>query len=214
MATTSKPPYDPRQGVSALAHSVHVNASMPEAAVPGDILCRGWFEETRKKMQGYARRYFVLTVSGVLSYSFDPKSPMRDSILLRHASLSSSQRRRDIHIDSGTSTFHVRALTQDDFDVWIGACRKFVNISGEIEEEPPTPTVQSTGHVGHGHARSYSRAATIGFVTDHKALALLNEMNKTLKELEEAIAMIKEDDSKKKLRLNLRRERTQGKGKG
>ncbi|QRW05630.1 oxysterol binding protein [Ceratobasidium sp. AG-Ba] len=199
MATTSKPPYDPRQGVSALAHSVHVNASMPEAAVPGDILCRGWLlKKRRKKMQGYARRYFVLTVSGVLSYSFDPKSPMRDSILLRHASLSSSQRRRDIHIDSGTSTFHVRALTQDDFDVWIGACRKFVNISGEIEEEPPTPTVQSTGHVGHGHARSYSRAATIGFVTDHKALALLNEMNKTLKELEEAIAMIKEDDSKKK----------------
>ncbi|KAG9099904.1 hypothetical protein FS749_000091 [Ceratobasidium sp. UAMH 11750] len=193
MATTSKPPYDPRQGVSALAHSVHVNASMPDAAVPSDILCRGWLlKKRRKKMQGYARRYFVLTVSGVLSYSFDPKSPTRDSILLRHASLSSSERRRDIHIDSGTSTFHVRALTQDDFDVWIGSCRKFVNVAGEIEEPPAQPT----GHPGH--ARSYSRAATIGFMTDHKALALLGEMGKTLKELEEAIAMVKEDDSKKK----------------
>ncbi|KAG9128107.1 hypothetical protein FRC07_004723 [Ceratobasidium sp. 392] len=194
MATASKPPYDPRQGVSALAHSAHVNASMPDATVPGDILCRGWLlKKRRKKMQGYARRYFVLTVSGVLSYSFDPKSPMRDSILLRHASLSSSQRRRDIHIDSGTSTFHVRALTQDDFDVWIGSCRKFVNVTGEIEEPPAEPTTRHPGH-----SRSYSRAATIGFMTDHKALGLLGEMGKTLKELEEAIAMVKEDDSKKK----------------
>ncbi|KAG8678903.1 hypothetical protein FRC09_019430, partial [Ceratobasidium sp. 395] len=195
MATTSKPPYDPRQGVSALAHSVHVNASLPDAAVPNDILCRGWLlKKRRKKMQGYARRYFILTISGVLSYSFDPKSPMRDSILLRHASLSSSERRRDIHIDSGTSTFHVRALTQDDFDVWIGSCRKFVNVTGEIEEPHETdPTARP-----RGHSRSYSRAATIGFMTDHKALALLGEMGKSLKELEEAIAMVKEDDSKKK----------------
>lgn len=145
-------------------------------------------------MQGYARRYFLLTNSGVLSYSFDPKSPMRDSILLRHASLSSSERRRDIHIDSGTSTFHVRALTQDDFDIWIGSCRKFVNVSDEIEPEEPLPAGGRQG----GHARSYSRAASVGFMADQKALGLLAEMGKTLSELEEAIAMVKEDDSKKK----------------
>ncbi|KAF8609378.1 hypothetical protein BDV93DRAFT_518205 [Ceratobasidium sp. AG-I] len=188
MASTSKPPYDPRQGVSALAHSAHINANLPDAAVPNDVLCRGWLlKKRRKKMQGYARRYFVLNISGVLSYSFDPKSPMRDSIILRHASLSSSERRRDIHIDSGTSTFHVRALTQDDFDIWIGSCRKFVNVSGEIEEPQPAANV-----------RSYSRAASLGYVADHKALALLAEMGKTLKDLEEAIAMVKDDDSKKK----------------
>ncbi|CAE6462835.1 unnamed protein product [Rhizoctonia solani] len=193
-------PYDPGQGVAALAHASHLSAGIPEAAVPSDILCRGWMlKKRRKKMQGYARRYFVLTNSGVLSYSFDPKSPMRDSILLRHASLSSSERRRDIHIDSGTSTFHVRALTHDDFSLWIGSCRKFVNVSGEIEQEEPLP-VESTGTgTRAGHVRSYSRAASLGVMSDQrKALGLLGEMSKTLHDLEEAIAMIKEDDSKRK----------------
>ncbi|CAE6504196.1 unnamed protein product [Rhizoctonia solani] len=186
-------------GVAALAHASHMNASIPEAAVPSDILCRGWMlKKRRKKMQGYARRYFVLTNSGVLSYSFDPKSPMRDSILLRHASLSSSELRRDIHIDSGTSTFHVRALTQDEFNLWIGSCRKFVNISGEIVQEEPGPVV-GTGAGRSGHARSYSRATNFGFMNDQKkALGLLGEMDKTLHDLEEAIAMVREDDSKKK----------------
>ncbi|KEP54600.1 animal oxysterol-binding family 3 protein [Rhizoctonia solani 123E] len=195
----STAPYDPTQGVAALAHASHMNASIPEAAVPSDILCRGWMlKKRRKKMQGYARRYFVLTNSGVLSYSFDPKSPMRDSILLRHASLSSSELRRDIHIDSGTSTFHVRALTQDEFNLWIGSCRKFVNISGEIVQEEPGPVV-GTGAGRSGHARSYSRATNFGFMNDQKkALGLLGEMDKTLHDLEEAIAMVREDDSKKK----------------
>ncbi|CAE6473876.1 unnamed protein product [Rhizoctonia solani] len=159
-------------------------------------------KKRRKKMQGYARRYFVLTNSGVLSYSFDPKSPTRDSILLRNASLSSSERRRDIHIDSGTSTFHARALTQDDFNLWIGSCRKFVNV-GEIvqEESEPIGGVGAGPRAGSraGHARSYSRATNVGFMNDQKkALGLLSEMDKTLHDLEEAITMIREDDSKKK----------------
>ncbi|CAE6477709.1 unnamed protein product [Rhizoctonia solani] len=197
----STAPYDPSQGVAALAHASHVNASIPEAAVPTDMLCKGWvLKKRRKKMQGYARRYFVLTNSGVLSYSFDPKSPTRDSILLRHASLSSSERRRDIHIDSGTSTFHIRALTQDDFDLWIGSCRKFVNVSGEIVQEEPEPIGPAPGASPRaGHTRSHSRATNLGFVNDQKrALGLLSEMDKTLHDLEEAIAMIREDDSKKK----------------
>ncbi|KAF8708426.1 Pleckstrin homology domain, partial [Rhizoctonia solani] len=196
-------PYDPSRGVAALAHASHLSAGIPEAAVPNDILCRGWMlKKRRKKMQGYARRYFVLTNSGVLSYSFDPKSPTRDSILLRHASLSSSERRRDIHIDSGTSTFHVRALTQDDFSLWIGSCRKFVNISGEIEHEEPLPAEGAGTGAKAGHTRSYSRSMSLGIMSDQrKALGLLGEMSKvqqTLHDLEEAIAMVKEDDSKKK----------------
>ncbi|CAE7123812.1 unnamed protein product [Rhizoctonia solani] len=158
-------------------------------------------QPTHKHQTGYARRYFVLTNSGTLSYSFDPKSPTRDSILLRQASLSSSERRRDIHIDSGTSTFHVRALTQDDFDLWIGSCRKFVNVSGEIVQEEPEPVEGAAAGAGPraGHARSYSRAANVGFMNDQKrALGLLSEMDKTLHDLEEAIAMVREDDSKRK----------------
>jgi hypothetical protein len=46
---------------------------------------------------------------------------------------------------------------------------KFVNVSGEIEEPQAAPM---------GHSRSYSRAASVGLMTDHKALALLGEMGK------------------------------------
>ncbi|ELU43243.1 Erf4 domain-containing protein [Rhizoctonia solani AG-1 IA] len=202
-------PYDPSRGVAALAHASHLSAGIPEAAVPNDILCRGWMlKKRRKKMQGYARRYFVLTNSGVLSYSFDPKSPTRDSILLRHASLSSSERRRDIHIDSGTSTFHVRALTQDDFSLWIGSCRCVpifyfaASAQARIEHEEPLPAEGAGTGAKAGHTRSYSRSMSLGIMSDQrKALGLLGEMSKvqqTLHDLEEAIAMVKEDDSKKK----------------
>lgn len=108
---------------------------------PGLILCQGWIlKKRRKKMQGmpssraalpgancfllgFARRYFTLTSDGSLSYALQPGGPPRDEISLIQASISSSGRRRDIHIDSGRSTFHVKCLSKKDFEVWMAAFR-------------------------------------------------------------------------------------------
>ena len=76
---------------------------------------------------GYARRYFVLYASGLLSYSFEKNSDIRDQIFLQTAAISSSPGRRDIHVDSGTVTFHIKCLTKQDFDLWMGALR-YVNV--------------------------------------------------------------------------------------
>lgn len=112
-------------------------------ARPNDVLCEGWLlKKRRKKLQGrclslsrlcvfiscvlwtgYARRYFVLRPSGLLSYSFEPGSDIRDQIYLPNAAISSTSRRRDIHVDSGRVTFHVKCLNESEFDKWMAALR-------------------------------------------------------------------------------------------
>lgn len=107
------------------------------------VICEGWvLKKRRKKMQGavafsphdrvplrvtssqgFARRYFKLQQSGWLSYSFEPGQPDRDEIFLPHAAISSTPGRRDIHIDAGTATFHIKCLTVEDFNKWMSAFR-------------------------------------------------------------------------------------------
>ncbi|KAG1866271.1 Oxysterol-binding protein-domain-containing protein [Suillus tomentosus] len=96
-----------------------------------EAVCEGWvLKKRRKKMQGFARRYFVLDQSGSLSYSIDPKRPIRDQIFLPHAALSTAVGRKDIHIDSSNATFHIKCLTADDFNKWLTAIRQFVHPEG------------------------------------------------------------------------------------
>ncbi|KAF8446140.1 Oxysterol-binding protein-domain-containing protein [Boletus edulis BED1] len=95
------------------------------------VVCEGWLlKKRRKKMQGFARRYFVLHQSGTLSYSLDPKHPVRDRIFLPHAALSTVVGRKDIHLDSSTATFHIKCLTSEDFNTWMSALRKFIVTDG------------------------------------------------------------------------------------
>ncbi|KAH0838476.1 Oxysterol-binding protein-domain-containing protein [Lanmaoa asiatica] len=97
----------------------------PFAHLDQDIVCQGWLlKKRRKKMQGFARRYFVLHQSGTLSYSLDPKHPVRDRIFLPHAALSTVVGRKDIHLDSSTATFHIKCLSSEDFNAWMTAFRR------------------------------------------------------------------------------------------
>ena len=72
---------------------------------------------------GFARRYFILHQSGVLSYSFHPGEPPRDQLLLTQAAIATAPGRKDIHIDSSTATFHIKCLSGEDFDKWMSAFR-------------------------------------------------------------------------------------------
>jgi hypothetical protein len=72
---------------------------------------------------GYARRYFVLHTNGTLSYSIRQGEVIRDEISLSNAAFSSSPANRSIHVDSGTATFHMRALTESDYNQWMAALR-------------------------------------------------------------------------------------------
>lgn len=72
---------------------------------------------------GFARRYFVLFNNGLLQYSFEPARPVRDQLSLHNAAISTAPGRKDIHIDSGTATFHIKCLSTSDFDTWMRAFR-------------------------------------------------------------------------------------------
>lgn len=45
------------------------------------VECEGWvLKKRRRRMQGFARRYFVLHSSGILSYSYENGQPTRDRV--------------------------------------------------------------------------------------------------------------------------------------
>ncbi|KAI7853615.1 Oxysterol-binding protein-domain-containing protein [Circinella umbellata] len=103
----------------------------------------GWLlKKKRKKMQGWAKRWFQLSPSGVLSYSTSPNSVTRGSIQIMLATISSNPDQRLIHIDSGTMLYHLKTLTTDDHDKWTAAFRAYRS-GGNIEIQTDLPTAAS-----------------------------------------------------------------------
>ncbi|KAG1110776.1 hypothetical protein G6F42_015228 [Rhizopus arrhizus] len=75
-------------------------------------------------MCGWAKRWFELSSTGVLSYSVRSGDIKRGSLQIMLATISIAPKQRTIHIDSGTTTFHLKALSADDFDQWLNCIRK------------------------------------------------------------------------------------------
>ncbi|KAG8219979.1 Oxysterol-binding protein-domain-containing protein [Butyriboletus roseoflavus] len=145
-----------------------------------DIVYQGWLlKKRRKKMQGFARRYFVLHQSGTLSYSLDPKHPVRDRIFLPHAALSTVVGRKDIHLDSSTATFHIKCLSSEDFNTWMTAFRKFIVTDGRRS---------STGRLTPRLTHSQRSKSSI----------IAEDMGLAIAELESAITALHTEDSSKK----------------
>ncbi|KAL1729778.1 Oxysterol-binding protein-domain-containing protein [Schizophyllum commune] len=141
------------------------------AASSQAVVHSGWvLKKRRKKMQGFARRYFTLYQSGILAYSFEPGQPIRDHIDLHHAAISSTPGRKDITLDSNTATFHIKCLSTDDFNQWMLAFRKF--ISG--------PEARRSMSVRMASARQ-------GVVNISKSSAVVEEMGSTIAQLETAL---------------------------
>ncbi|GAA5890800.1 hypothetical protein JCM5296_003422 [Sporobolomyces johnsonii] len=96
----------------------------------GGLVMEGFLlKKKRKKMQGMARRYFRLSQSGALAYSFNPNSPIRDSIFISLAFISASRKHRTLHIDGGNTVYHCKALTLADFDRWAAALKQFISVA-------------------------------------------------------------------------------------
>ncbi|BGP42164.1 Oxysterol-binding protein 3 [Rhodotorula kratochvilovae] len=132
--TVAAPPPPPSPAAPpSLAHE--------PALAGGGVVMEGYLlKKKRKKMQGMARRFFRLSASGALSYAFNPTSPLRDSIFVSLAFISASRKHRTFHIDGGTTVYHCKALTLDDFDRWASALKRFI------------PVAQAaSGDVGHAH---------------------------------------------------------------
>ncbi|KAL9547865.1 hypothetical protein MBANPS3_005961 [Mucor bainieri] len=73
---------------------------------------------------GWAKRWFELSSTGVLSYSVRSGDIKRGSLQIMLATIAIAPKQRTLHIDSGTTTFHLKALSADDFDQWLNCVRK------------------------------------------------------------------------------------------
>ncbi|KAF9480033.1 oxysterol binding protein [Pholiota conissans] len=136
------------------------------------VLYEGWvLKKRRKKMQGFARRYFTLYQSGLLSYAFEPGQPIRDQIHLNRAAISTAPGRKDIHIDSNTATFHIKCLSTDDFNDWMSAFRKFISTGIEAKK-----------------VATYRQASRQASISLNRSGVILEEMGNMFNELEGSIA--------------------------
>ncbi|CAG8452433.1 12538_t:CDS:2 [Ambispora gerdemannii] len=91
----------------------------------------GWLlKKKRKKMQGWAKRWFEVQ-DGVMSYYQRPQAPCRGTIHIELSAVSSNRQFRSINMDSGTATYQLKALTDDAFDNWMTVIRKYVKQSKE-----------------------------------------------------------------------------------
>ncbi|OCH96631.1 hypothetical protein OBBRIDRAFT_743469 [Obba rivulosa] len=170
------------RAASTSGASVHALTILPSGPAAPGIICQGWaLKKRRKRMQGFARRYFTLQQSGILSYSFEPGQPIRDQIALPQAAISTAPGRRDIHVDSGNATFHIKCLRAQDFNMWMSAFRKF------LAQDSPTSGRRSS------FARSIQRS---GFY--NRTGALVEEIGNTIDELQAAFAAWSEEDMKRR----------------
>lgn len=79
----------------------------------------GWLmKKKQKRLQGWARRWFQLDRKGILSYYEDRFSPCRGSIDLHHCTIAKNPQRLMMTIDSGSDTYHLRAMNPEDYSKW------------------------------------------------------------------------------------------------
>ncbi|KAF7721728.1 hypothetical protein EC973_004264 [Apophysomyces ossiformis] len=96
----------------------------------------GWLlKKRRKRMQGWARRWFELLPSGILTYSVSPNEIKRGSIQIMLSTIAVYPKQRTIHVDSGTTIYHLKALTSESFEEWIDCFRKRRAISSNIHPD-------------------------------------------------------------------------------
>ncbi|GAA5840076.1 hypothetical protein JCM11251_000596 [Rhodosporidiobolus azoricus] len=116
------------------------NTAMQPVVMEGYLL-----KKKRKKMQGMGRRYFRLSSSGELSYSFNPTSPERDRLSVSLAFISANRKHRTLDIDGGNIVYHCKALTLEDFDRWAGALKRFISIAQDQAANITSPEPLADG---------------------------------------------------------------------
>lgn len=102
-------------------------------------------KKRRKKLQGYARRYFSLDYRyGTFNYYISEKnSILRGSMPIKFCAISAISRSREIFVDSGMEVWNLKALTQGDFNAWTEAFDtarsnlKLAAKEGPSHSEPP-----------------------------------------------------------------------------
>ncbi|KAG2231171.1 hypothetical protein INT48_002952 [Thamnidium elegans] len=132
-----------------VAFSVTLTHSHIEKVLEDSLIIKsGWLlKKRRKKLQGWARRWFQLSKTGALSYSENPDSITRGSIQILLATISFNPQQKLIHIDSGSTLFHLKCTDDKDFDDWTITFKELKEESFDDQNEflsPETATSDDT----------------------------------------------------------------------
>ncbi|ORX62833.1 hypothetical protein DM01DRAFT_1297653 [Hesseltinella vesiculosa] len=112
------------QKPKVLSFSVTSDESVDEHLQEDQIMADYLLKKRRKRMQGWAKRWFQLLPDGTLSYSVDPYCIKRGSIQVALTTMTIYPKQRTIHMDTGTNVYHLKALTKEQFNKWVNALRK------------------------------------------------------------------------------------------
>lgn len=95
----------------------------PPSMSDGRNLWGTLLKKKRKKLQGYARRFFLLDYKyGTLNYYLSDKSAvLRGSMPIKLCVITAMPRSLEIFVDSGMEVWNLKALTQADFKTWTSA---------------------------------------------------------------------------------------------
>ncbi|KAI8373304.1 Oxysterol-binding protein-domain-containing protein [Blakeslea trispora] len=108
---------------------------------PGDVNklsdeVSGWLlKKKRKRMQGWAKRWFTLSPTGVLSYATSQNTVTRGSIQILVSTISYTPNLRQINIDSGTMLYQLKTLTESDYQLWQSALTDVRRKNGGLDEQ-------------------------------------------------------------------------------
>lgn len=88
----------------------------------GELLQSVLLKKRRKKLQGFTKRFFILNFKyGTLSYFRVDDNKLRGQMPIRHSVVSANSKTREIIIDSGMEVWDLKALNEEDFQVWVKA---------------------------------------------------------------------------------------------
>ncbi|KAI9032632.1 Oxysterol-binding protein-domain-containing protein [Phycomyces nitens] len=123
----------------------------------------GWIlKKRRKRLQGWAKRWFQLSHAGILSYATSPTGVKRGAIQIRVATLTFNEPQRMIHIDSGTVIYHLKALDKNDFALWCTAFKRFKATEGCEGNSRGWEVPENSVDTSHGSADPVQTAITKG----------------------------------------------------
>ncbi|KAI8328608.1 Oxysterol-binding protein-domain-containing protein [Choanephora cucurbitarum] len=86
-------------------------------------------------MQGWAKRWFTLSPTGVLSYATSQNTVTRGSIQILVSTISYTPNLRQINIDSGTMLYQLKTLTESDYELWQNALTEVRQKNGGLDEQ-------------------------------------------------------------------------------
>jgi hypothetical protein len=143
-----------RRAIPAAVLAVPLGGSNPFLPTSSTVHAGVLSKRRRKRHQGYARRFFSLDfTSSTLSYYHDrSSSALRGAIPLSLAAIGANAATREISIDSGAEVWHLKAVTQADFDMWREALEKASkNLASAISPGDPLKTQPSAAGTGAGN---------------------------------------------------------------